>query len=69
MSHGPSKRNRCVIYVKDIMIITGKSEKSARRYLKTILDKLGKSKEQFVTVDEFCDYAGLEKAEVEALLL
>jgi hypothetical protein len=54
--------------VKDVQIVTGKSERYARILLATIKNKLGKSKEQVVTIKELCDHLGLDEYEVRPLL-
>lgn len=54
--------------VKDIEIITGRSERYARILLQEIKEKLGRSKVQVVTIKELCDYLGLNEAEVLPLL-
>lgn len=54
--------------VKDIQIITGRSERYARILLQEIKEKLGRSKVQLVTIKELCDYLGLNEAEVLPLL-
>lgn len=56
---------RIAIYPKDIMIITGKSERYSRELLKNIKNQLNKAKHQIVSFDEFCDYMGLKKEELE----
>ena len=56
---------RIAIYPKDIMIITGKSERSAREILKKIKTHYGKDKHQIVTVDEFCNFMGIKHSEFE----
>jgi hypothetical protein len=56
---------RIAIYPKDIMIITGKSERSAREILKKIKTHYRKDKHQIVTVDEFCNFMGIKHSEFE----
>jgi hypothetical protein len=56
---------RIAIYPKDIMIITGKSERSAREILKKIKTHYHKDKHQIVTVDEFCNFMGIKHSEFE----
>jgi hypothetical protein len=51
---------RICIYPKDIQIITGKSERWGRDLIKKIKEHLGKQKHQVVTVEEFCQYIGLQ---------
>lgn len=52
--------NRLCIYPKDIMIITGRSDRYGRNLIKKIKDHLNKLQHQVVTVDEFCQYMGLQ---------
>ena len=52
---------RVVIYPKDIQFITGQSESTCRKIIRDIKMKLGKSKEEYVTIDEFCAHKGLDK--------
>ena len=52
------------IHAKDIQRITGRSERSAERMLVSIKEKLGNQKHQFVTWQEFCEFAGLDPEEV-----
>ena len=52
--------NRLCIYPKDIMIITGRSDRYGRNLIKKIKHHLDKLQHQVVTVDEFCQYMGLQ---------
>ena len=61
-------KNRICIYPKDIQIITGKSERYGRRIIKSIKDKLEKESHQLVTIEEFCEYMGLNISRVEELI-
>ena len=54
------KQKRLCIYPKDIVKITGKSERYARNLIQKIKEKLNKEEHQFITVEEFCAYAGFE---------
>ena len=56
---------RVAIYPKDIMIITGKSERYSRDLLKQLKEKLKKEKHQVVSLQEFCTYIGLTLADIE----
>ena len=60
---------RVVIYPKDIMIITGKSERYSRYLIQRIKKHLNKEDHQLVSINEFCSYMGLEKEEVDPLIL
>jgi predicted DNA-binding transcriptional regulator AlpA len=53
------KTRRLCIYAKDIQRITGKSEKTGYRMLSAIRKQLGKKSHQFVTIQEFADFAGI----------
>lgn len=52
--------HRACIYPKDIQNITGKSYKQSRLYLCKIKKHLGRTPEQFVSIEEFCEYSGLK---------
>lgn len=55
---------RIVIHPKDIMIITGKSERYARYLIKQIKEELNKKSHQYVTIKECADYLGLDPEEL-----
>lgn len=57
---------RVVIYPKDIMIITGKSERYSRYLIQRIKTHLGKADHQVVSVSEFCEYMGLDQDEIQS---
>ncbi len=50
---------RSCIYPKDVQRITGKSERSGRRLLQKIKGEMGKQEHQFVTIEEFATYTGI----------
>lgn len=52
---------RVCVYPKDVMRVTGKSERYARKLLNRIKKHLSKPSHQFVTVSEFSDYTGIDK--------
>jgi hypothetical protein len=52
---------RVVIYPKDIVNITGVSIRTAQRMLQSIRLSQGKTKEQFVTINEFCLYCAFDE--------
>ncbi len=62
------KQKRLCIYPKDIVKITGKSERYARNLIQKIKEKLNKEEHQFITVEEFCAYAGFEPEKVKELI-
>ena len=53
-------RKRACIYPKDIQSITGRSERYGRKILQDIREVLGKESHQFVTVNEFSEYSGIQ---------
>lgn len=55
---------RIVIYPKDIMIITGRSERYSRNLLKQIKSSYSKLKHQPLTIDEFCQYMGFDTLKI-----
>ena len=50
---------RRILYTKDIMLITGKSQRTARRICQRIRQQHGKPLRSMITVEEFCQYSGL----------
>ncbi len=61
--------NRIVIYAKDIMNITGRKERAARKLLARIRKKYNKKKGDFLTITEFCEYTGIDKELVKSFLI
>ena len=59
MSDKPLKR--VVIYPKDIQFITGLKESACRKIISDLKKKLGKRKDEFITIDEFCNHKGIPK--------
>ncbi len=51
---------RICIYPKDIQRITGRSERYGRNLLNEIRSKLNKAPHQFITIDDFAVYSGLD---------
>jgi len=60
---------RICIYPKDIQILTGKSERYARKVVAQIRQHYAKSKYQLLTIKEFCDYMSLNEDEVKSALI
>ena len=60
---------RICIYPKDIQLLTGKSERYARKVVAQIRHYYDKNKYQLLTIKEFCDYMGLEEEEVKKVLI
>lgn len=61
-------RQRIIIYSKDIQLLTGKSDRAARTLLQKIRIKIGKEKNQAITIQEFCEYLGLNEEKVMQIL-
>lgn len=61
-------KTRICIYIKDVMILTGKSYKTVRILMAKIRQASGKEKHSFVTVLDFCTYTGITEEEVQAFL-
>jgi hypothetical protein len=59
---------RICIYPKDVQVVTGKSERWGRDVIKRIKKQFSKEEHQLVTVDEFCNYMGLDAISVKELL-
>ena len=55
---------RVIIYPKDVMVITGKSESYSRDLLKKIKVHYNKEEHHLISVQEFCDYLGLKIDEI-----
>jgi len=60
---------RLVIYPKDIVRMTGKEQRSARQFLQNIKTKLGKTKADLVSIDEFCQVTGFKLEKVAPFLV
>jgi hypothetical protein len=60
--------NRIVIYAKDVMNITGRKERAARQLLAKIKKKYQKERGSFISVEEFCNYTGLDRESVREFL-
>jgi hypothetical protein len=56
--------NRICIYPKDVQTITGKSEGHSRKIIRQIKKLNHKQKHQPITVDEFCQFMGLNPKRV-----
>jgi hypothetical protein len=59
---------RIIIYAKDIMNITGRQERTARRLISRIRKHFHKEKRDFITIDEFCSFTGVKKEYVREFL-
>ena len=65
----PPKKSRTVIYIKDIMVITGRQYRAARYLYQAILRRFGKRKGHLVTCVEFSIHTGIDEETVMSYLL
>ncbi|HEX2935601.1 MAG TPA: hypothetical protein VHO72_09640 [Bacteroidales bacterium] len=63
------KTNRLIIYPKDVQRITGKSDRYSRQLLDRIRERKSKTKQQFVSINEFAEFTGLSVEEVASYLM
>ena len=56
------------MYAKDIMIINGRGERTARRIIAAIRKKYNKPGNAVISTDEFCHFTGLSEEKVSAYL-
>ena len=61
--------NRIVIYAKDVMNITGRSERTARKILQQIRQAGGKKRGDMVPVAEFCRFTGIDQERVSGFMV
>jgi hypothetical protein len=59
---------RVVIYPKDVMNITGRRERTARKLLARIRKQFSKPAGSFITVEEFCLFTGLKEEMINPFL-
>jgi hypothetical protein len=60
---------RICIFPKDIQLITGRSARYGRNMINEIKLKLKKEPHQFVTIQEFADYSGLDLELVKSFII
>jgi len=61
--------NRIVIYTKDVMNITGRKERAAKKLLAQIRKQYNKKRGGFISVEEFCQFTGLKEEKVSLFLV
>ena len=64
-----TQNKRLCIYPKDIQRITGKSYSQSIRLLQKIRKKLNKLQNEFVSIEEFCQYTSLKIEQVDPLII
>jgi hypothetical protein len=62
------EKSRICIYPKDIVRITGKSERYGRKLIEKIKKENSKKSYQVLTVEEFCNYMGLDASQVHEII-
>ncbi len=60
---------RVVVYAKDIVTLTGRSERTAQRLLQKTRKLVGKTNDQYVTIEEFCRATGFKEEELKKIIL
>ena len=60
---------RACIYPKDIQRITGRSERYCRMLINKIKEYLDKEPHQFITVQDFANYSGIEEETIYKYLI
>ncbi len=60
---------RMVIFSKDVRNIIGLTERTAQRLLHRIRQAYGKPPGSYVSIDEFCQYTGLQREAVALYLV
>lgn len=63
-----SDKQRVCIYPKDIQRITGKSYRQSIRLMQKAKQDLNKLENEFLTIEEFCSFAGLKYEQVAHLI-
>ena len=56
--------SRIFLYPKDLSILTGRTEKQARKTYETIKQSLGKQEHQKITIEEYATYEGIAVEEI-----
>ena len=64
-----TENKRLCIYPKDIQRITGKSYRQSIRLLQKIRKDLNKLENEFVSIEEFCQYTSLKQEQVMTLIV
>jgi hypothetical protein len=62
------EKQRVCIYPKDIQRITGKSYRQSTRLMQKVKRELNKLENEFLTIEEFCTYAGIKHEQVTHLI-
>ena len=60
--------HRVCIYPKDIQLITGKSYRQSTRLMQKVKKELNKQENEFLTIEEFCNYTGIPYEKITHLI-
>ena len=63
-----TKMIRIIMYPSDVMLLTNKSERYARRAIENVKKSLNKEKHQLVTIKEYCHYYAYDVDVIIAVL-
>tara|TARA_R110000850_G_scaffold32285_1_gene88863 strand:- start:2117 stop:2347 length:231 start_codon:yes stop_codon:yes gene_type:complete len=61
-------KKRCIVYPKDVQIITGRSERYGQLLLQKIRVFHNKKPHQYVTIQEFSDFSGIPPGDISDYL-
>jgi len=61
-------QKRCIVYPKDVQMITGRSERYGQLLLQKIRTFHNKKPHQYVTVEEFSDFSGIPPEDIRNYL-
>ncbi len=59
---------RIVLTTKDIQLVLGKKDRSARDFMQLLREHLNKAPFQVVTITEFLEFVGIPESEIKGLL-
>ncbi len=62
-------QTRIVVYAKDIMNITGRGERTARKMIADIKKKFDRTAPGGINIDDFCSYTGFKHETVKENLV
>ena len=66
--HNHKMPQRVVLYPKDVENITGRRGSTARRLIQKIREALGKSRDEFITIQEFSYFTGIDEELIKDFL-
>ena len=63
-----NNKKRMVLYVPDMMQLTGRSERTVRRWIAAIKKNRNNNISTMISIEEFCGYTGFTEEKVMAFL-